>query len=1226
MSHTMNYVSCFQPWLKKSIAAIQSILLITASLIGVMPLVAHAGAANYQIFGSATPNGLTVNISGEASANPFKGRPDDQFVSVDWDNNGTADEVLADNTDFNFTDPGVNGSFASSSWSGPHTYTTSGTKIIEVRVHHANFNGNESERAGITFTLEIFPQCNDNIDNDGDGFVDFDGNGGAPDPGCTSASDDSESPNPVTTGTLTLQKTIINDSGGTATDTAWTLSANGPTPISGVEGSAAVTGATVSAGTYDLSESGGPSGYNASSWVCSGTGTQNDSNTVTLAAGQNATCTITNDDNEPALTLVKVVTNDNGGTEDESAWSLTASGPTGFSGAGPSVSNGASFDAGTYDLSESGPAGYSASAWVCVGGTQNDGDTITLGLGQSAVCTITNDDIAPTIKVFKTVINDNGGLAMEANFSFFLDSILELFHDISAATTAGLHTVSEDSFFGYMQSVWGGDCDEDGFVTLVLGQDATCTVTNDDIAPELTVTKIVQNNNGGAAVADDFVVRIDSIAVDSGVPQTLNAGAYTVSEDDPGHGYVGVVGGDCAADGTVALAPGDEKECTITNTDIAPGLTLIKSVTNDDGGLATAGDFQGYIDEDDVPWGVAQALDAGTYTLSENGPDGYEASMWVCEGGTQNDSEITIGVGETVVCVITNDDIAPTLKLVKNIINDNGGTAVPGDWMLTVGGDGGFSGAGDSTIFHAVKANETYELSESDGTSGYAASSWSCNGGNLDENTITLGLGEEVTCEITNDDIQPTLTVYKQVSDPQEQYESSFFDIFVDLVLVGIGDTNGFDAGTYTVTEDISGNNSFPPGVSFTQEFSGSCGSDGTVTLNVGDEAICTITNTIVYTQFDTTPPSSKFDNDRNHEIIETELLSLTLTGSSTDNFPGVVSGVDSAELKIFKIAGEETILNSNFNSIFHEELNCLNSQGQVPIEIVALNLVGLDPLPLDVTWSHNWAPRGAGVYCFEVHATDKAGNAEHTGVAGPFAYTFIPPAPSPAPAPTPSSEGGGGGPIDGLTFGGGGESGGIVLGASIEFPPQVPHGQVLGVSIEECNKYLTAYIRYGRQNDTSQVLRLQRFLNSLEGAQVNENGNYDQSSLSAVNTFQAKYTNDILVPWGIRKPTGYVYYTTQKKINEIYCKFAKEFPLTESQLAEIARIRALSESGAFNAPAALVSPTGGSETPPASPPASSQSAPNLKMGAAPEVSQAATVVESNKGGFWNFIKRIFGR
>jgi hypothetical protein len=119
---------------------------------------------------------------------------------------------------------------------------------------------------------------------------------------------------------------------------------------------------------------------------CTGATIQN-GNQITLIAGQVASCTFTNDDNAPSLTLQKVVINDNGGAAVAAAWTLTATGPTGFSGAGPSVSNGPSFDAGTYDLSESGPAGYSASAWVCVGGNQTDSDTVQVGLGQNVVCT-----------------------------------------------------------------------------------------------------------------------------------------------------------------------------------------------------------------------------------------------------------------------------------------------------------------------------------------------------------------------------------------------------------------------------------------------------------------------------------------------------------------------------------------------------------------------------------------------------------------------------------------------------------------------------------------------------------------------------------------------------------------------------------------------------------------------------------------------------------------------
>jgi len=186
---------------------------------------------------------------------------------------------------------------------------------------------------------------------------------------------------------LTLKKEVINDSGGSATAADWVLTASGPTGFSG-SGPLVTSGADFMAGRYDLSESGGPNGYTASAWVCVG-GTQNDADTVTLTADDIVTCSISNDDDNVAtdtrLTLLKQVTNNNGGNAQASAWTLIANGPTPFSGTGPIVSSAEGFAAGRYDLSESGgPAGYTAGGWFCDGGTQNDADTITLGQGESA--------------------------------------------------------------------------------------------------------------------------------------------------------------------------------------------------------------------------------------------------------------------------------------------------------------------------------------------------------------------------------------------------------------------------------------------------------------------------------------------------------------------------------------------------------------------------------------------------------------------------------------------------------------------------------------------------------------------------------------------------------------------------------------------------------------------------------------------------------------------------
>jgi uncharacterized repeat protein (TIGR01451 family) len=91
---------------------------------------------------------------------------------------------------------------------------------------------------------------------------------------------------------LTLVKTIDNTGGGTAAATDWTLTATGPTTISGHTGDAAITNAAVDAGTYTLSEAGGPTGYTPSAWSCTG-GTLSGSSLV-LAAGDTASCSIRN--------------------------------------------------------------------------------------------------------------------------------------------------------------------------------------------------------------------------------------------------------------------------------------------------------------------------------------------------------------------------------------------------------------------------------------------------------------------------------------------------------------------------------------------------------------------------------------------------------------------------------------------------------------------------------------------------------------------------------------------------------------------------------------------------------------------------------------------------------------------------------------------------------------------------------------------------------------------
>ncbi|MGW9322878.1 hypothetical protein [Streptomyces koyangensis] len=96
---------------------------------------------------------------------------------------------------------------------------------------------------------------------------------------------------------LRLVKKVVNKHGGTATPSDWELTATGPDQIGGPGGAEG----DVAPGSYQLAESDGPEGYDASGWSCvdeSGPIPVTDEDEVTLAAGQRATCTITNIDRE----------------------------------------------------------------------------------------------------------------------------------------------------------------------------------------------------------------------------------------------------------------------------------------------------------------------------------------------------------------------------------------------------------------------------------------------------------------------------------------------------------------------------------------------------------------------------------------------------------------------------------------------------------------------------------------------------------------------------------------------------------------------------------------------------------------------------------------------------------------------------------------------------------------------------------------------------------------
>lgn len=194
--------------------------------------------------------------------------------------------------------------------------------------------------------------------------------------------------------------------------------------------------------------------------------------------------------------------------------------------------------------------------------------------------------------------------------------------------------------------------------------------------------------------------------------------------------------------------------------------------------------------------------------------------------------------------------------------------------------------------------------------------------------------------------------------------------------------------------------------------------------------------------------------------------------------------------------------------------------------------------------------------------------------------------------------------------------------------------GEVLGAETGECPMYLTGYIKYGAANDAGEVAKLQVFLNQFEGATLNVSGTYDAPTLAAVNAFQRKYASDILTPWGMQGPSGYVYYTTQKQINTIYCEFVKDFPLSADQIEEIAYVREIQPTLRAQGTTS-VAPQGGSSRGIVSGESTERTVPAVGSVVLPSsttdqnattTTNASTTATSTKGWFGRFTDWLFGR
>ena len=134
-------------------------------------------------------------------------------------------------------------------------------------------------------------------------------------------------------------------------------------------------------------------------------------------------------------------------------------------------------------------------------------------------------------------------------------------------------------------------------------------------------------------------------------------------------------------------------------------------------------------------------------------------------------TKVTVALGAQVTCTIVNTDNTPQLKLVKDVQNNDGGTATAADYNLSAAASGeslgrNFSSQTATPTFHNVSGGSQYTLTESPNPgTGYSSTGiWSCDGGTFTgPNKITVPLGGSVTCTIVNTDNTPQLKLVKDV-------------------------------------------------------------------------------------------------------------------------------------------------------------------------------------------------------------------------------------------------------------------------------------------------------------------------------------------------------------------------------------------------------------------------------------------------------------------------------
>jgi predicted outer membrane repeat protein len=643
----------------------------------------------------------------------------------------------------------------------------------------------------------------------------------------------------VQAGTITIVKDAVG--GDDAFEFGSTVNSDfviPPFTLTTQGGAAQQTLSDLAPGFYEIAEV-VPQGWKLSNLSCDAAhGWDENKVRLNLAAGENVTCTFTNT-KLGSLTIVKKTSGGDGTFSYSSPqlgpFRLTTQKKTAqrtFAGVAP----------GVYSVSEAPTRGWDLTAVSCSDGSNPA--SINVAPGEDVTCNFTNVQRG-SLTVVK---NSTGG---DATFPF-VSTTLGAFDVTTVGGTAqrafanlvtGTYDLSENVPAGWVQS--GATCSDGSnpaSVNVAPGESVTCTFTNAKQG-SITVVKQATGADTTFPFASTALGAFDLTTVNGAAQRAfanLTPGVYDLSENLlSGWQQTRASCSDGSTLPNVEVAVGEDVTCTFANAQLDTILIVKLAIGGDAAFPFTSTALGSFVltTTDGLAVQAFSGLAAGTYDVAEGATAGWtpaEADPQ-CSNGN-NASSITLGAGETVVCIFANLK-QDTIVVEKRTVGGDGSfgfsSNLPGAASFTLATVNGVASRAFDNLPPA-----TYSVSENPAP-GWVQTGVSCDNGATPD-TINLTPGATVRCIFTDTKLS-SITVVKQAVGGNGSFAFTGSLGAFNLATAGGTAQRTFAnllPGSYRISETV------PSGWRLTDAGCANGSSPASITLTPGEAVICTFANT----------------------------------------------------------------------------------------------------------------------------------------------------------------------------------------------------------------------------------------------------------------------------------------------------------------------------------------------------------------------------------------------